>query len=348
MINVIKKDINGAIEFLKDKKIFCFGCGIQGRRTAYYLKCWGLAENTIAFIDNGTEKIGKTIDFLDCTYKIVSLKAALDYAIGNNICESVVFLVTTLYFEEIYQQIDRESTLYPLMCMSMDEIASEQFRISHYDGIIKKYDEPVIPKVIHYAWFGGQKPESIKRNIENWHLMCPDFELKEWNENNYDISKNRYMLEAYEKKKWGFVPDYLRLDVIYNYGGIYLDTDICIKKNIDDLLFQDAFGCCDATLTMNLGSGFGARPYHALIKQFRDYYDNISFVREDGSIDNTSCNSHQLVVLSGLGYRNDDSIQIINDMVIYPMSFQGANCHTKEYEVYNDTYWIHYGNMSWL
>ena len=348
MITVIKKNIKDSIKFLKDKRIFCFGCGIQGRRTAYYLKNWGLAENTVAYIDNSIEKIGRKIEYLGCEYDIISLARAVSYIAEKHISESVVFLVTTLYYLDVYEQINCEYPQFDFCCMSMDEIASEQFKISHYDGVIKQYSESVIPKVIHYAWFGGEKPDYVKRNIDNWHKMCPNFEIVEWNEKNYDVSKNRYMKQAFETAKWEFVSDYLRLDVIYNYGGIYLDTDICIQRNIDELLFQNAFGCCDATLTLNLGSGFGARPYHFFIKKLRDYYDNILFFREDGSIDNTSCNSHQLVVLSDLGYRNDDSLQIIEDMTIYPMCFQGANCHTKEYGVRDNTFWIHYGNMSWL
>ena len=348
MVNIIRKDIRGAIEFLEGKTIFCFGCGIQGKRVIYYLKDWGLSENTIAFIDNNVDKIGGKIEFLGCEYKILSLKEAVDYIEGNQVCESVVFLVTALHFTQIYQQIEREYPDKNFMCMSMDEIASEQFKVSDYNGVIKQYSNPVIPKIIHYAWFGGEKPDSIKKNIDGWHEMCPDFEIKEWNESNYDISKNRYMQEAYDVKKWGFVPDYLRLDVIFKYGGIYLDTDIAIVKKLDDLLFQDAFGCIDSSLTMNLGSGFGAKQHCQMIKLLRDYYDSVSFVRDDGTIDNTTCNTHQLVLLSQYGFSITDSIQCINGMNIYPIVFQGANCHGREYAVKNNTYWIHYGNMSWM
>ena len=79
----------------------------------------------------------------------------------------------------------------------------------------------MIPKVIHYCWFGGNPiPEKDRRYIEGWKEKCPDYEIIEWNERNYDVSKNKYMAQAYEEKKWGFVSDYARLDLVYQYGGI--------------------------------------------------------------------------------------------------------------------------------
>lgn len=349
MVHIIKKNIQDAIEYLSDKVIIGFGCGIQGRRSAYYLKTWGVQDNAQAFIDNDPSKIGQRMEYLNCGYPIIGLSDAISridrYEREGKQC---VILVASLSYNEIYKQLEESYPDKDLYCMSMDEIAGEQFRDSDYKEVVRESQEIVIPKVIHYAWLGGEKPDSIKENIEGWHKMCPDYEIKEWNEHNYDITKNRYMREAYERKVWGFVPDYMRLDIVYQMGGIYLDTDIELVKKPDDLLYQECFGCCDCTLTLNMGSGFGAVPNHPMIKKIRDYYDDISFVKEDGTIDNTSCNSHQLVLLSEMGYRNDDSLQNIGGMNIYPMIFQGANSHTREYQTNERTYWIHYGNMSWF
>lgn len=349
MVHIVKKNIKNAIEYLSDRVIIGFGCGIQGRRSAYYLKTWGLKDNVEAFIDNNISKIGKNIEYLGCEYSIIELDDAIR-RIERYKCEGkqCVILVTSLSYNEIYKQIEEEYPNIELYCMSMDEIASEQFRISNYDEVVKEKSQIAIPKIIHYAWLGGEKPDAIKANIEGWHKLCPDYEIIEWNEHNYDISKNEYMREAYERKMWGFVPDYMRLDIVYQMGGIYLDTDIELVKKPDDLLYQECFGCCDCTLTLNMGSGFGAIPHHPMIKKIRDYYDDIKFIKKDGTIDNTSCNSHQLVLLSKMGYRNDDSLQNIGGMNIYPMIFQGANSHTKEYMANEKTYWIHYGNMSWF
>lgn len=349
MVHVVRKNINDAIKYLSDKIIFGFGCGIQGRRSGYYLSDWGLGEKTKAFIDNDVLKIGHQMEYLGCKYPIIGLSDAIkmidEYEKYGKKC---VILVASLSYNEIYRQLEETYLDRELYCMSMDEIAGEQFKVSDYDGIVKEYSEKKIPKIIHYVWFGGEKPDLIKRNIDNWHKICPDYEFKEWNEYNYDISKNVYMKEAYSQRGWGFVSDYVRLDVVYQMGGIYLDTDIELIKKPDDLLFQGCFGCCDCTFTLNLGGGFGAVPYHSMIKKLRDYYNDIHFIKEDGSLDITSCNSHQLILLSGMGYKNNDTLQNIGGMNIYPMIFQGANIHMREYKTSNKTYWIHYGNMSWF
>lgn len=232
--------------------------------------------------------------------------------------------------------------------IATDEVSESQLMVSDYKQIVKESDTPLIPKKIHYAWLGNNMPSKIQKNIEHWKELCPDYEFYEWNEKNYDISTNLYMKQAYENKMWGFVPDYMRLDIIYNYGGIYLDTDIKMVKKPDDLLYQKCFGCVDASLVMNLGSGFGAIPNMNVIKELRDYYDGVTFMNEDGSIDNTSCNTHSYLVLRNYGIKINDELQNVYGMNIYPMIFQGACQYTRRKKITDKTYWIHYGNMSWF
>ena len=99
-----------------------------------------------------------------------------------------------------------------------------------------------IPKVIHYCWFGNNpKPKVIQNCIESWKKNCPDYEIKEWNESNYDVNKTKYTQLAYESKKYAFLTDYVRLDVLYNEGGIYMDTDVKLIKPIDDLVEKGNF-----------------------------------------------------------------------------------------------------------
>ena len=141
-----------------------------------------------------------------------------------------------------------------------------------------------IPKIIHYCWFGGAPiPEKDKACIESWRKFCPDYEIIEWNESNYDITKNRYMKEAYDVKKWGFVPDYARLDIIYTQGGIYLDTDVEIIRNMDPLLEDEAFMGFEDGKFVALGLGFGAAKGNPHIKAMRDVYEGVSFIKPDGS-----------------------------------------------------------------
>ena len=100
----------------------------------------------------------------------------------------------------------------------------------------------MIPKKIHYCWFGGKEmPNKDKKCIESWRKYCPDYEIIEWNESNYSLDKCKYMKDAYKEKKWGFVPDFARFDIIYNEGGIYMDTDVELISSLDDLLSNSGY-----------------------------------------------------------------------------------------------------------
>ena len=148
----------------------------------------------------------------------------------------------------------------------------------------------MIKKVINYCWFGGsEKNNLIKKCIASWKKFCPDYEIIEWNEDNYDVTKNKYMFEAYKAKKWAFVSDYARLDIIYNNGGIYLDTDVELIKPLDKIIEDvDAFFCYQDD-KINTGLGFGAVKNNQIIKELLNSYQEIHFVKSDGSYDITSC-----------------------------------------------------------
>ena len=104
----------------------------------------------------------------------------------------------------------------------------------------------MIPKVIHYCWFGGNElPESAKKCIDSWRKFFPDYEIKEWNESNYDVRKNIYISQAYDAGKYAFVSDYARFDVLYQFGGIYFDTDVEVIKSFEDILTQGSFMGCE-------------------------------------------------------------------------------------------------------
>ena len=150
--------------------------------------------------------------------------------------------------------------------------------------------QTVIPKIIHYCWFGGnEKPEVIKKCIASWKEKCPDYEIKEWNESNFDVSINRYTKEAYDSKKWAFVSDYARLWIVYHYGGIYLDTDVELLKGLDDLLQYEVFMFFQNEVLVNTGQGFGGVKHHWLIKQIMDDYNNKCFIKSDGQLNTTPC-----------------------------------------------------------
>ena len=140
----------------------------------------------------------------------------------------------------------------------------------------------MIPKIIHYCWFGGNPlPTDVKRCIESWKKMCPDYEIKRWDESNFDVNAHPFTKAAYEAKAWAFVSDYARLKVVCDNGGIYLDTDVELLKNLDSLReYQCYIGVQQAGHLCNTGLGFGATKSNPVVQQMLRKYDEIVFSEE--------------------------------------------------------------------
>ncbi len=137
--------------------------------------------------------------------------------------------------------------------------------------------ETKIPKVIHYVWVGGKPiPKDLKKCMKSWQKYLPDYEVKEWNENNFDVNSHPFCAAAYKAKKWAYVSDYIRAYALYNEGGIYLDTDNLVVANLDDLLNNKAFVGYE-TDEYPFTACFGAVKHHPLLKKLLDYYDKTPF-----------------------------------------------------------------------
>lgn len=208
----------------------------------------------------------------------------------------------------------------------------------------------MIPKKIHYFWVGtGQMTDRNRACIESWKKFCPDYEIIEWNESNYDVTKCTYMKQAYESKLWGFVPDYARLDIIYREGGIYLDTDVEIIRNFDDLLCCGAFMGFENTDSVAPGLGFGAKKGNPLIKQMREMYQKRSFFKEDGTLNLTPSPVYTTEYLKTCGLVTDGSRQKIQDIDIFPAEyFAPLSFLDNRLNITENTYSIHWYEASWL
>lgn len=208
----------------------------------------------------------------------------------------------------------------------------------------------MIPKIIHYCWFGnGELPEKDKKCIESWKKYCPDYEIKEWNESNYNIHKNKYMEQAYESKKWGFVSDYARLDIIYEHGGVYLDTDVEIIRNIDELLENHAFMGFEGGNFVAPGLGFGAEKESKIIGDIMHaIYDDKVFIKANGEIDLIPSPQMNTEYLVSCGLKQNNSIQEIEDLMVYPKEyFCPMDYDTGEINITEHTYSIHHYHASW-
>ncbi len=212
----------------------------------------------------------------------------------------------------------------------------------------------MIPKIIHYCWFGGNDiPENLQHCIDSWKKVMPDYEIRRWDESNYDVSKCDYIKEAYEAKKWAFVSDYARLDICYTYGGIYLDTDVEVIKRFDELLLLEGFcgmekGKSKLPNEANVGLGMGLEKGLEIGRILRDDYHTRHFKKEDGSLDMTPCPTIQTRVLRKMGLELNDRIQVINGMTVFPTDyFCPMNQYTGKTVITDNTYSIHHYFGSW-
>jgi mannosyltransferase OCH1-like enzyme len=207
----------------------------------------------------------------------------------------------------------------------------------------------MIPKKIHYCWFGGnEKPANVIKCINSWKKFCPDYEIIEWNENNFDINQLPYMMQAYEAKKYAFVSDVARLIIVYENGGVYLDTDVELIKPIDELLNNKAFFGFENDENVASGLGFGAESGVELIKKHIEQYEDERFVFEDGSYNLKTCPKYLTELLVSKGLVPNGSEQIIEGVHIYPSEyFNPYDSLTGKLNKTDKTYSIHWYDASW-
>lgn len=205
----------------------------------------------------------------------------------------------------------------------------------------------MIERTIHYCWFGGNElPNSVVECINSWGKYCPDYKIVQWNETNYNFKKNQFMLDAYNDGKYAFVSDYARLDIIYNNGGIYLDTDVELIKNLDDLLSLDMYLGFELPGAINTGVGFGAKKNHPFILENLKQYDNLDY----------KINKETCVYYTGRAIEDYYSINILKrnevitlkDLVVFPTEyFCPLNIESNKLTITKKTKSIHHYDASW-
>lgn len=326
------------------KKIVFFGGGAALKNFIQFYSRLGCEYNINYVVDNDWKKDGteKVID--DLTLKITSFSKFLSYPKNN-----FIFVITVTDFFSIveqlntYKQFDDIEYCISTFVISMTKENKEKER--YYPDNLRIYKEEKIPPIIHYCWFGGEEiPEKNKHWMSSWREKCPKFEILEWNETNYDIKKNKFMYEAYKAKKWGFVSDFARLDIIYNHGGIYLDNDIEIIRDLEDLLYQDAFAGVDNSWHISLGLGFGAKKHHSLIKELLMLYENLDFDEQNMIPAPAMMNTF----FEKYGYQANGEFQTIGNMTIYPEKIlSGKNNLTGLIMPTDRTFSIHHYDGSW-
>lgn len=206
----------------------------------------------------------------------------------------------------------------------------------------------MIPKIIHYIWFGGKPfPAKVQQCIDSWHKYMPDYQFMLWNEDTFDVNSVPFTKQAYANKKWAFVSDYVRMYALNLYGGWYLDTDVEILKPLD--AFEDnrmILGTdSDGALTALMGSE-KAHPYW---KQMLDVYNNMSFVKEDGSFNMVVNNCHLQATLQSYGYVFENKYQELKEGIkVYPDEyFHVADVEKGTLHKTENSYAIHWHTLLW-
>lgn len=214
----------------------------------------------------------------------------------------------------------------------------------------------MIPKVIHYCWFGRNPlPDSAERCISSWRKFFPDYEVKEWNEDNFDVNIIPYTKEAYEAKKYAFVSDYARIWILYNYGGLYFDTDVEVIKSMDDIVARGPFMGIEVGATngdaplVAPGLGLGVNPGLGLYKGILDYYAPLHFLCENGSYNEVTIVKHTTNVLLANGLKQTNDIQQVAGVWIYPKDyFNPFDDNTGKLTITENTRSIHWYTKTWL
>lgn len=213
-----------------------------------------------------------------------------------------------------------------------------------YEGVTLKK----IPKIIHYCWFGhNELPDKSKNYIKGWAKECPNYKIIKWSENNFKVNKYSFTRKAYHAHNWAAVSDYVRLVILYKYGGIYLDTDVEIIKSLDSLLKNDSFLGQEDYGVINSGLIYGARPHDINIKQILNIYNKIGNKKDYykyllDEVHITTTYFHKI------GFKYNNKFQKINGCSIYPMDyFCPKQYESNSIDITKNTYSIHHYFDSW-
>lgn len=329
------------------KKIIVYGAGVIGQAAApYWLRRYQLVDKVLCYVDADPYKQGQTVSLDTNPVSIKSL------SVFEQESRRYAILITVSAFEPVVQALeqlripeDTEVYFLPIMLI-------EAAHTPKHDHVVKTSEQQLIPKKIHYCWFSGNPiPDKLQKCIDSWSRFCPDYEIIRWDENNYDVSQYAYTHQAYEHKKWGFIPDIARLEILYRHGGIYLDTDVELIRNLDELLYQPAFCSTEKWGTVNTGGGSGAQAGNPVIGAMLDFRKDVLFRREDGTLNLTTCGYYETLPLIEKGFQVSGETQMIADgmMTVYASEFfQPFDYISGETRITPNTFSVHYFSGTWL
>ena len=266
--------------------------------------------------------------------------------------ECVIVLTSPVYMYEMYCQLERMDLGDGVLCCAFPFMQMTTPNLIDEDLIKKVTDEKrkeKIPKIIHSFWFSREKkPDAYQRCVDTWQKYLSNYEIKEWNRENYDCHKNPFLERAIELGAWAFATDYARLDVLDEYGGIYLDMDVEVLRPFDNLLGNDAFLSFSNHVLVDLAV-VGAKRKNPLIRKMLKLYDEIELPKMRNAFTGLFQPSFVRKTLVDAGVRMDGSLQIVRDAVIMPNVFFMPQDHIlfRDFKKTEYTYCVHYDNFGW-
>lgn len=336
MANDIKKN---------DNRIIIFGTGVVGSTvTPEIMNQYGINNLVECCIDNDKTKWNTTISMFG---RDVPIKPP---DILYNCTDKVTILITISRYQSVYEQLLGMRLNDNISCYIIPSMCAENFHNNEKKGVIKTNKQPIIPKIIHYMWLGATEiPDALKRCIDSWQKFCPDYEIIRWDESNYDVHKNGFVSQAYDNHMYGFVPDYARIELLYEYGGIYLDTDVELLRNLDDFLYQESFCSVEKWQVLNFGGCSGVVKGHKSLEPFLESWRNRKLIRDDGTLDRISSGWIDTTIALKQGYVINGKNQTVNGMNIYTYDyFHPYDYMSGKLEMTDDTYAVHHFNGGWL
>lgn len=328
-----------------NNKIVVFGTGVIGSTiTPEILSTYDIDSLVECCIDNDKTRWNTDIRIGGRTVKIYSPD------ILDALSDNITVLITMSRCFSAYEQLKSMKSTKNMSCYFIPAMCIKNFHSEGSQGVQKTSDRQLIPKILHYMWLGGKPlPDNLKRCIDSWKKYCPDYEIVRWDESNYDIHKNIFMSEAYDNGRYGFVPDYARLDILHQYGGIYMDTDVELIRGLDDLLYQEAFCSVEKWQVINFGGCTGAVKGHSALEPFLEGWNSRKLIRNDGTFDIISSGLIDTNIALREGYQLSGKNQSVLGMNIYTYDY----FHPYDYmsgllEKTNDTFAIHHFQGGWI
>ncbi len=331
---------------IEDKKVIQFGVSSAWH---YYLKVFpslseDVLDKTIFIVDNDEQKQDKQSEIAERVFQVHRPNEIAEY---NNYV--ILITVSLAYQENICKQLNSLKLSDDVECYSLPLMTYTDHQIDN--SCVREYfsdrTTPKIPAKIHSFWFSGEeKPDLYKRCVDSWYKHCPGFEIIEWNADSYDVTKNQYMFEAFQCKKWAFVSDFARLDILHQYGGIYMDMDVELLASLKTLLCADSFFCRQEDGFLELGSGFGVQAGDTLIRKMLDTYSGRKLILPNGNMDKTPQPEWLNNVLSENGFYKCHDSQIIGNRLI--LSNDYISCEAGGNTIETARLGVHWHNGGWL